>query len=286
MNDIGLILIILLQRIMELLAFYFVLANMNGRNLKEALQGLVRDKQRILYENIVLFIGYVLVMTALIYQIGELGYLVVSLTQLFVGLALVKSWNIKQGLVGVSALLILAFFITIVDSLIVSLPHLVFFGSVLVLTIGASHQNYFYKMYGFLAKKKLWLNVICFVGFIIFYVSPFLFHTYRLPVISLVLLLFWFLNILMTKGCEKELVKTIDFISKCSYEELLLFLKELSDDGSHSELMEYFIINDKLSSPKFMDALSLKLQTYKQTGIIKGYHCYVREEQIKISIFL
>jgi len=284
METFGTVLSILLERIMELLALYLILANMSGRNLKEAWRYLVRDKQRILYENIVLFIGYVLMMVFLVYWSRATGYFIVGLIQPFIALFLVRSWNIKMGLVGYIALIMIGVIIAAITAFM--LHPIVNFSLILFLAIGAVYRDYFYKVYHYLAKKRLWLNLVCMISFVILYVLPFPFDTHQLPFVGLFLFLLILFNYLTNKGIEKALAKTIELIDNSSYEELLLFLEKSAYDYNRNELVECYVIREKVPFSRFIDALSQKLEMYKQVGIIEGYHCKVRNEQIKISIFL
>jgi len=289
MNGINFSLVVLLQRIMELLALYLILANMNGRNLKEAFRGLWRNRQRIYYENMVVFIGYVVGMTVAISVARELAYLISHVLLPFIGLFLVKRPGIRQGLLSVVFMTLLAA-VVILPNLIVPVPGVVNFGVLLVVVIWLVSQHYLYKGYAYLSNKKFWLNTVSFIAFII-YGFPFVFTAEELLFLSVVVILFLLGNLfllkgLAKKGIEKELAETVDLVSNSSYDGLLLFLEEISCEYTHSEFIHHFVIYNIKISPEFMDALSERLTSFEKDKLFRNYTCHMVSDQIKISVIL
>jgi len=282
-------LVVLLQRVIELLAFYLVLANMNGKGLEKAFKDFFTDGQRRFHGNVVAFIGYVLVMTVVISNWRELGHTITQITTPFVGLFLVRKADIRQGLLGFVFLGLLGG-VVVIPRVFFTYHTLISFGILLVMTIWLVSRHQVYKMYEHLVSKKLWLHLVSFISLII-YGLPFVFNTERLLFLSLMVGFFLLSNLfllksLAQKSMERKLSEAVDLIANSSYDELLLFLEEISYDHAHSEYLHHFVINNKTLAPKFADALSGKLEKFKESAIIKDYRCRTINEQIKISVIL
>ena len=283
MININFDLMILLQRIMELLALYLILANLNDKSLKEAFSCLITDKQRILSENVIVFISYVVISMAIVGEAEHFGYPVIHITQPFVALFLVKVFDIKQGLLGIFFLVVSAGSVVGIMNWFISIHVTLRFGLVLAMTVWVAHKNYFSKIYDFLISKKLWLYLTCFIAIAI-YVLPLSSDLDRLPFIVLLLMICLSLSALTTRGREKELSKMVTSISNSSYDELLLLLEGWSHDHNQSDTLQHFIINDRMPSTQFITAITHKLEEYKHSGIIQDGECHFIEGQIKISM--
>jgi len=279
---------IFLQRIMELLALYLILANINGKDLKEAFEDLFMTKQRILYENIILFFGYSLIISFLIREMGETGYFVVHAFQPFIGLFLIKSLEINKALLSTVLLGIFSSIIAI-PNVFISLHTLINFGLLLLIVALVVYQNFLHKMFVYLESKKHPLNFIYSISLLI-YIFPLVFtsNIERTFLIAIMLLGFYLLMRFFIKSeMKKELSKTIDLITGSSYDETISLLQELSSEYQiHPEVIKHFIINEKSPSAELIDALSNKLETFKNNHKIKTYDCNINRKQIKISIIL
>ena len=279
---------IFLQRMIELLALYLILANINGKSLKEAFEGLFRTNQRRLYENSILFLGYVLVITVVIQEMGDVGGTMIShVTQPFIGLLLVKTPEIKQAFLATTFSFIFAGIVAPFN-VFISLHPLINFGLTLAVVTLMVQRNYLHKTYAYLINRKASLNLVCFISFLI-YVAPLLVRigTDRTALVATLLLTFFLLiTFLVSRGIEQELSRTIDLITQSSYDEMLLLLQELSCQHEQSEVVQYFIIKEKSPSTKLIDILSKKLEEYKVAHLIRAYECRATKGQIKISIIL
>lgn len=274
---------ILLQRVMELLALYLILANMTGKDLKEAFEWLWTDKQRIFYENFVIFVGYVVVMTIIIGESWELGYLIAHVLSPFIGLLLVKRFDPREGIMAFVFLIFLAAIVTL-PNLINLLPHLINFGTILMIVIWFVHRHFPYKAYRYLTSRKIWMNATFIVAFLIYFVPIFPSEEYLMVAASLVFL--FLLKMRTKKGTEKELARIVDTINNCSYDELLSFLEEISHEHVHSERIYHFVIEDKKPLSEFIDTVSAKLESFKAEGQIRDGECRLIDEQIKITVLL
>ena len=278
---------VLLQRTMELLAYYLILSNMNGKGLKESFRDLFTTNQRILYENIALFVGYILAMTFVIQDSRDFGHWLVYVIQPFIGLLLIKKADIKQAFLGGIGLLLMP----IVPLLLNRLPFLHFhtlinFSLMLTLVFFFVHMNYYHKVYVYLTHEKFWLNLSGFISFLI-YMLPLFFQSEQM-VTFLPTLLYLLFAFLARKRIEKKWEKAIELISNGAFDDIVLLLKKLSDDYTEIELDKHFTLvnNNKRLSVKFVETLSTELEKCQASKVIRSYNCQFIKEQLKISIFL
>jgi len=281
--------VVLVQRAIELLALYLVLANMNGQGLKKALKWLWTNGQWIFYDKIIVFIGYVVIMTLIISTSRDLGHDIAHILTPFVGLFLVRKSDLRQGLLGI-IFVILVSGVTMIPRVLFTYHTLINFGLLLIAVIWLIHRNYVYTVYEFLKKQKVWFNFVTIVALVLYSV-PFFSTSERLGLLVTGLILIFsgiliLFDVLTRKGIEKEVAKTIDLIFNSSYDELLEILEKRSEDYAHSEYIHHFIIDEKRSSPKLVDAISEKLKTFEEEGLFRNYVCQVVDEQVKISVVL
>ena len=115
MNDMSLHLTRLSLRAIELLAFYLILANIDGNDLKESFIRLIRTKQRRLYGNVVLLSVYLLVITYVIEILPEQqGYLIDHMFRPFIAFFLLRRvFLMKRALLTYLLSMSIAFIIAI-----------------------------------------------------------------------------------------------------------------------------------------------------------------------------
>ena len=281
----NLYLVILGQRIMELLALYLILANITGKTLKDALAELFNSKQRILYENIGIFVGYTLGIVTIIFMLDGFGYMLNSAIMPLVILFFVKQAKLVQAVLA--SLILIAFtVIAVLPNLIINLNYLINFILILVLVMFAVQQNYLYRIHRFLARKKIVLNAVYAVSLLLYLLSVTL-NEYEMIDVTVVILLsitYGGITLIANYARQKELEKRLDLIANSTYDELILFLKMQECYYKQSKISEYFAIDPKLLAPVMVTAIATKLREYQNVGLIKASECRIIDEQIKISI--
>lgn len=279
--------IILLQRIIEILALYLILANINGKNLKESFRDLFTNNQRILYENIVFFVGYSVAISNAIQWRGAMGYSLNLILLPLVGLFLIKDAKLSQAVLANISLAVISGFVMPLNFLI-SMHYLLNFSLVLFLIILIAHKNYIYKLYNYFSVRKVLINSIYLLAFV-FYALPLIFNVqqfrgYEILFVLLFIVFYVIVKIWVNKAIGKEMFKTIELIDDYSYDQLIFFLKERSDYFNQTSFIQLFIMQEKNFSPCLITKVSEKLMDYKEQKIIRTYECRIVGEQIKISI--
>jgi len=276
---------ILLQRTIELLAFYLILANINGRDLRESFLELVITKQGVLYGNILLLIGYPLAMTFIIRMVPSYGY---SIDLIFYPLVahLLLRLTFKLNKMFLSYLLSMGIgFIIGIAAFAFSLHqtplHGIFvFLWILFVVIFMASQNYFEKIYMHLLKKAWLLNALLTISFVMYLTFLFIRNfSIIFPILSLILL---FGTIVYFK---KEMTIIIGRLRNASSNDFLQILKDLSSEHTESEIIHQYIIKN-YSLMRIVPSLLRELDTHKRLGTIKDYECIFKKSQIKINVIL
>jgi len=289
MGSINFSLTVLLERIMELLALYLILANMNGWGLKESFKWLWRTKQQVLYGNIVVFIGYVVGITILVEVDWETGYLIAHVSNLLIGLYLVRRSDIREGLIASTFLVLLAALIGL-PTLFVPLYSTISFALILLGVVLLVHKNYLYTLFDYMFNKKALLNFIFVISFVLF-VLPLFADLENGLFLSLMVACFLVANLLwlrvITKsGIKKELAQTVNWIAQSSYDELLLFLQDLSHRHHHMEHIYHFEIYKRKISPELSEAIKNRLGIFEKDQVFRNYACQELKSIVTISIVL
>lgn len=281
------LIIIFLQRIIELLALYLILANINGKDLKIAFAGLFVSSQRILYENIMVFLGYGVVTASVCYLFGVIGYTVILVSQPFAGLFFIKRTDLKLALLATISMAVFGGIVALFNVFITlhALPNFIL--TLLLVTL-VVYRNYHHRMFVYLTTRKILLNIVCLVSFF-FYIAPLLFDinvgNTVMVAVSLILL-YTLTKYSVTKGMKKELSEKIELISNSSFDKVISMLESLADESSQSNMIQQFIINGKSPSKEFIEALTDALEVHVASNHIKTYDCKTTQRQIKISILL
>lgn len=277
---------LIVQRLIELLAFYLILANINGMDLKESCIRLVKTKQRTLYDNVIVLIGYPLLISFVIEFLRGHGWgtEVFLIDQLFrplvAHLLLRRVFDIKKAL--------LAYLFTMFVGFIIAIPAYVFdlhgvFVYLWILSMIAfmSHHNYFEKLYGRL-EKKVWLLKGAFALSAILYVMPFFVSHFPLiafPILASVLFLAVIVHV------KIETARIVEQIKTASSHELHQVLEELASDRRQSDPYRSYTIKH-YNTMDIGPALSRKLDFNKRQRLIKDYELVLEKRQIKINVIL
>jgi len=283
--DINFILRFSVQKAIELLAFYLVLANLTGKGLKLGFRRLYAGKQWYYYENIALFFAYLAVITVLRLQFGHMAELVSYASIPFISLILAKSSDFKKAFLANAFTFVAVAIVALIYLFLISIHPLINSSLVLVIVMLAVWQMYFYKTYKYLAKRKMLLNLVTLVA-IIFYFFILLSGLHQHLFLLIVSLFSFYVSVklLTNKGIEKERLKTMDFISNATYGELLLFLRELANTHRKTDHIEHLIMEDQLLDPRLVEALSSRLKQFKKEQVIGDGACQIINGNIQVSI--
>lgn len=280
--------IIFLQRVLgrsiELLAFYFILSNIEGKSLKESFTELFFTKQKTLYSNIILLVVYPVIIALSIQLIPEYSTLIDILLRPVTAYFFVRLvFNIKKAL--------LAFLLSMVLVAIVGAFSYAFSFSITIafllnftIIIAIANQDYFEKIYIFLLKKNRLFNLISILSFILYIISAF---TEGTSILSLLLLLILSLAIAIYLKNENrlEILAITNQINRAEYDEFIQLLETLSPKNTQNEVIHQYIIQD-YTLIQIVPALSQKLEMYRRMRILRNYECIVTQKQIKINIVL
>ena len=275
-------LIIMLQRTIELLAFYLILANIDGKNLKESFIRLFITKQKTLYGNMVLLVIYPLAMMLLVGMTRDNGYLIDQVFRLFVAFFLLRRvFDLRKALLAHLFTMIIGLIVSMV-ALIFSLDGLFAFLWILSIIMFMSHQNYFEDVYVHLLKRNWLLNTLSILSFVT-YMLPFFFE--RLPLFTLVMVItFPALAIIIQIYFHKEKISIIDRIKEATDDEFFPMLKDLSSEHTEERIMHQYIIKNQ-NILEVAPLLLKRLDIHKMLGMIKDYECIIAKRQIKINIY-
>lgn len=287
MNIMDLNFFVLLQRAIELLAFYLILANISGMELKESFFRLFRNKQKIFYANWILMVVYP-VGIAWLCELWSYphAHFIDQLLRPFVAYFLLRlTFNLKRALLtyimslGVAIIIgIIAFIFALYSN---HLHGVLFFLLTLSTITFMADRNDFRKIYTRLFRKKWVLNAICTLSFVsyLFYmfsgIFPFEFST----IISLCL----FVAAAIRLKRETRLI--IEQIKNTTSGELLLNLKDLSERVVENEVAHQYIIKNQ-NHLVIGPPLAKKLEFHKRMGTFTDYECIITKKQIKINVIL
>lgn len=279
-------LIILVQRAIELLAFYLILANLYGKDLKTSLSRLIQTKQRTHYGNMVMMvvypIGITLIIQAMIdHDLEAQGYLIDNVLRPLTAIYLLRLvFDLKKTLLSYIFLMMVSFIISLF-ALVFSLDGMFVFLWILFTTIFMAYRNYFEGIYIRLLRKPVLLNIMAALS-IILYAVPFLTGSFPIITFPLFALLLFLVMIIHIK---KETKAIVERITEAKTGELFDVLKELSAYYQQSEIIHTYTIKHynvlDLAPP-----LSKKLEIGKRISRIKDYECILEKRQIKINVIL
>ena len=273
----------------ELLAFYFILANINGKDLKESIARLVKMKQeKVLYGNILLLIVYPIAM-AFIYQLfSGYGFLIDHLLRPFVACLLLRLYfDLKKTLFTY----IISIFIGVIVSFIsfaFQLDHTIvntlflFLLFLLVIVIFCS-QNYFENIYVRLVKRNRLLNIILILSIGFFFLplltdSNIIFEFVLATISSLIIFTIFIL-------LKQEANVLTEQLKNATSNEIFDVLKAASTQYIQTDLLHQYLIKNY----KVMDiipVLSKELDAHKILNTFRDYECIVTKRQIKINVIL
>jgi len=277
---------IFLERSIELLAFYLILANINGKDVKTAFTELVVTKQKILLGNIVLLVAYPLGMSLLIQflrrdEFNMFGLLVNLLLSPFVVYFLLRlRFNLKKFLLTN----ILSFVIAIVCGMIILIsaanPFFAFILTFATITL-LTTKNYFEHIYLRLIRKQWLLNLVLTISLLVYFM-PFFIEGYSIIfVLFLSSGLIWIIFFQIHKAGKI----IIGRLKNATTSDFLFILSELATEHQQSEIMHQYIIKTpfllEITSPLIK---ALKLQ--KMVGAINDYEFTINKQQIKINVIL
>jgi len=281
MDILDLNLIVLLQRTIELLAFYLILANIHGKDLKEALKRLFKIPQQTFYGNVVVLIFYPVVLALLFQILPTYMYLIDHLLRPFVAHFLLRRvFQLNKALISFLILMVVGFIFGIfafIFSLDATFVFLWFLSSVMFM----AHQNYFEGLYVRLVKRKRLLNVVTLLSFA-FFLSPLFVEGF--PVLFPLML-----SLLLILGTivyiKKELSYTIKRIRQATSDDFFIILKDLSSEYEEFDYCSWYIIRNQ-NVLELAPILSKKLDFQCLRGTIENYECITSKRQIKINVLL
>jgi len=285
MNILEINLFVLVQRAIELLAFYLILANLTGIDLKDSLVRLFKTKQRILYENWVLMVVYPVGITLILQLSREHAYLIDNIMRPFVACFLLKlSFNLRRTLLSYILTMGVAFIIgatAYVFLLSGTEIHGIFvFLCILILISFMVYRNYFENIYVRLLKNNWILNGICVLSFSIFLIDIF---SNALPIILPIIL-----SILLFGAAfiqlKRETTDIIKQIEEASISDVFQILRDISSEyAEHKGANQYIIKNHNTEIAR---PLEKALNFQKRRGAFRNFDFNVSEKQIKINVIL
>ena len=272
-----------LQRVIELLAFYFILANIDGKTLKEATGQLINPKYaRFPLSNVLVLIAYPIAMSLVIEWDFRIGLLADHVLRPFVALFLLRK------LFGFGKVLLTFAFSAGISTLTLTLRLLfnaetsfIFIVNLLII-ISIVYLNAFHYIYQQLLKKTILKQIILFIAFVL-YVLPFLLEVANdifmvfIALISLYIL--WFAQLRM----KEELDFLAEVIQENSIAEVLATLKKLSVNNEVTAAGHYF----KIRHPAYIELYAMiekELATHRLFGNIKDFECKITRGKINIII--
>lgn len=289
--DLNLTLAIYWGRTIELLAFYFILANINGNSLKESFTELFITKQKNLYGNILVLIAYPLGLSVIAQIMRNQGWqdyslMIDQILRPFIAYFLLRLvFNVKKALLTYLFSIGIGFLvgtISLIFSLNVNASHGIFiFFLTLIITIIMSSRNYFESIYKSLSKKRILMTVLLFLSLAFYLVT---FFTVGFVIIFPIVLscsLFLVLGIHL----RKEGMRLVTQLKEANVDNFLQTLKELSAECIESKLTRHYVINNHNNS-EFSRILSKKLELYTRRGTIEDYELKIEKRQIKINVIL
>ncbi|MCL2559385.1 MAG: hypothetical protein FWE07_02760 [Turicibacter sp.] len=277
-------LVILTQRIIELLMFYLVLANIHGKDLKESFTRLIKIPQGVFYGNIVLLLVYPVTATLMIQTIpGGYGILVDHfLRPLLAYFLLRRTFDLKKLLLS-NVLVVVSTLVVAWIDIIIPLRFILSFLAILILIIGMAYQGVFRKTYLFLVKKE-WLFTIVSIASLIVYLMPLLVG-FSLSLHLSLFALAMISGIYLYNKTRLETATTTSLLRQATPDEFLETLESLSSEYQQVEMVYQFVIefNNIIEIKK---SIEQALEKHAELGTIKNYKCIATKEQIKINVIL
>ena len=284
MNYLNFNLTVWLQRVIELLSFYLILSNISGKDLKESLTRLIMTKQRILYGNMILLIGYPLAITFIIQAIPtqQHGHLIdLLLYPLIACFLLRRTFSLKKTLLSyISLMIILATVNLFAFAFSLNATTLTFLLLALFTTIIMSYQAYFEVIYAHLEKKNWLLNSIAVLSFVV-YAIPFFADSFSIILLILLLLLF----VTITIKSKLEISATLNRLKSATPDDVMQALKDLSSEHRQSNIIHQYIIQNN-NIKKLNLRISEELNNHKKSGTIKDYECIAMKSKLKINVII
>jgi len=279
-------LITVFQRVIELLAFYLILANIDGKGLKESFIRLFATKQKNLYGNVVVLIAYPFAMAFLIYALptGAYGYAIDVLLRPFVAYFLLRrTFNFKIALLANILSFVCVLPISIVNLLVsLNLTFIYLVGFVVISVM--SYQDYFKGIYVYVVKKRWLFNTIFILSFGLYIII--LLGSFSFVLGVSLLSLFLIISVYLHNRNRLKVSKTINLLQSATAENLFQILKELSAEYVESDVINQYTIQDSninQIAPKLLEIL----EAQKRQGTIRNYQCVTLSKwQIKVSIIL
>jgi len=276
---------ILIQRLIELFAFYLILANIYGYDLKASFKRLIRIPQKKFYGNVVLLVVYPVVTTLIIQTVSmpEYVYMVENFVRPFIAYYLLRrAFNLKKALLT-SALSFSLSLIVVMFSFIVPLDITVAFLITLGLIIAMIYQNYFRSGYLFFAKNGRLLTFVSVLS-LGFFAVPLLI-SFSIATSVPVILLFSIIAIYLNSKNRLEAAVIIKTLQSATPDNFLRILEEVSSEHQKARIMYQYTL--ETNSIKEMNQSVLKeLEKHKDLGTFKDYECILTKEQIKINVIL
>ena len=278
-------LVIFLQRAIELLAFYLILANIDGRGLKESFTRLFVTRQKNLYANPFVLVGYLLVVTFLIsvVPVARNAYTIDHLLRPFVAHFLLRrAFNFKRVLLAnifsFAILMIVALLVSgfVLDVTTISLVTLL--GIIII-----AHRNYFRFMYIFISRKDWLVNTFCLVSLAAYSLSIFT----EFSIVLAIILLSLFLGLSVYLHCKNwlEVSVLIKQIQNITSDNMFQILREISIEHFDSDIIhQYMIPSNNIN--KITPEILMMLASQKEQKVIKNYDYTVTKWQIKINVIV
>jgi len=271
------------QRAIELLAFYLILANIDGRGLRESFARLIVTKQKNLYANPFVFVVYMLGIMILIYALPEArhGYTIDHLLRPFVAYFLLRrAFNFKRVLMAS----VFSFAITLPISMFYLLAPLdvtILYLVTLLVVIGIVARNYFKSIYVYLANKDWLLNALCLLSVVFYSIS--VLAEFSIILGTILLLLFFGVNIYLHGRNWLEVSALIGRVEGITSDNMLQVLSEISSEHfDHGVIQQYAIPSNSIN--KITPAILNMLENQKEQKFIKNYDYTVTKWQIKINV--
>ena len=280
-------LMILLQRMIELLAFYLILANFDGNGLKESIGRLFSTKQKgFLYGNIIVLIVYPLALTVAAQATTVPGnvYGIDDLLRLFVTHFLLRrAFNFKDGLLAGALSSTSALMVAMFNWLFIPLSVTAMYLAALVIIIAMSYQKHFKFIYIYISKKSWLLNIICLLSLALYGVT--LSISFSVPLGLSIFLIFFLISVYLHNKNRLEISAITTSLENATLADFFQLLKELSLEHKETEIINQYIIRDSKVN-QLMPILSKQLEAYKNSDEIRAYECITTKWQIKINAVL
>jgi len=274
-------------RIIELLAFYLILANIDGfdgMSLKESFVRLFRTKQKILYGNIPILVLYPIFIVFLVYTlpIPMYGFLIDGLMRPFVAYFLLRRvFNFKNALLSNLLSFACAFPITLL-SLFIPISLLMLYLTTLVIIIIIAHYRYFKNFYVYLTRKAWLFYTLCALSLMMYGISVLVEFSILLG--TTLFLLFLIIATYLHIKNRTDISTTMNELQNATADNLFKILKKISTEYTEIPTFNQYIINGN-SVNQITPALLTVLDKHQQAGVFKIYEYEEEKWKIKINVF-